>query len=400
MKIRKVFGLVKQNILRILDYIIPKDDRLIYIYTSEYGNLSKSTDIAANLGGNSRAIYEYVRQYDSRWKLYFEFIKKNGEYQLFCDQSVGLFTLKGMAIFLRARILITEQTNFWHVRIASKKKIVIDVDHGIAFKKTGVSKQGVTKAEISVHRKYGKKNTFTVVPSSIVGAIHAMDYCLDGSQMLNIGYLRNDILINGSNIKLKSFIGNQIKNINYDYVFLIVPTYRDWNGRSLLELDDFNYEYFEKFLKKNNAIALLRNHSANTFKEFLRKKTRNKERIIRFDYDVCVDVNYVLSEVDVLIGDYSSIYSDYLLLDKPIISFAHDLEDYQKYRGISFDDYKLWRPGPVVERFKDMLIELESILAGKDEYKEHRMYINRILNANQDGRSCEHLFDKLDKIIS
>ena len=41
------------------------------------------------------------------------------------------------------------------------------------------------------------------------------------------------------------------------------------------------------------------------------------DRIIDFGFDRCNDVNSILGEVDVLITDYSSIYIDYLLLDKP-----------------------------------------------------------------------------------
>src|SRR5690606_5765020 len=43
-----------------------------------------------------------------------------------------------------------------------------------------------------------------------------------------------------------------------------------------------------------------------------------------------VDVYPLLRSVDVLITDYSSGWFDYLILDRPILFYAYDLEDYLK----------------------------------------------------------------------
>ena len=57
----------------------------------------------------------------------------------------------------------------------------------------------------------------------------------------------------------------------------------------------------------------------------------------------CIDVsNYpVLNDLmivsDLLISDYSSIFFDYSILSKPMISFTYDYEKYSKNRGMYFD---------------------------------------------------------------
>ena len=48
---------------------------------------------------------------------------------------------------------------------------------------------------------------------------------------------------------------------------------------------------------------------------------------------------------DILITDYSSIYIDYLLLDRPLIFLPYDKEQYLKGRGMNFEYDKgdTWR---------------------------------------------------------
>lgn len=50
-----------------------------------------------------------------------------------------------------------------------------------------------------------------------------------------------------------------------------------------------------------------------------------------------VDTNELLAITDVLITDYSSILFDFLLLDKPIISYIYDFDSYKEERGMYFE---------------------------------------------------------------
>jgi hypothetical protein len=50
-----------------------------------------------------------------------------------------------------------------------------------------------------------------------------------------------------------------------------------------------------------------------------------------------------------LVTDYSSVWTDYLCLDRPIGFFCPDLEDYRSDRGLNVDDYESIVPGPLLE---------------------------------------------------
>src|SRR5699024_11984423 len=58
-------------------------------------------------------------------------------------------------------------------------------------------------------------------------------------------------------------------------------------------------------------------------------------------------INDLLVGSDVLITDYSSIPFEYSLLQKPMIFYAYDYDEYALKRGI-WDDYTERVPGPVV----------------------------------------------------
>lgn len=60
-----------------------------------------------------------------------------------------------------------------------------------------------------------------------------------------------------------------------------------------------------------------------------------------------IDIYALMSTYDCLITDYSSIYFDFLLLDRPIVLFPYDLEKYRSdTRGLYFD-YQEMAPGPI-----------------------------------------------------
>ena len=75
---------------------------------------------------------------------------------------------------------------------------------------------------------------------------------------------------------------------------------------------------------------------------------------------------------DVLITDYSSIFFDYLLLDRPIIHFAADLDSYRfRDRGFSyrFEDV---RCGPVCSNLSSLMGQLARLEEGDKEYAQTR----------------------------
>ena len=100
-------------------------------------------------------------------------------------------------------------------------------------------------------------------------------------------------------------------------------------------------------------------------------------------------VNDSLSEFDALITDYSGIYIDYLILDKPIAYIPYDYEQYNKERGFLYD-YFDHIAGPILNNQNDLeqFINLES-----DIYKNKRQSLKKLFHKHDDGKSSERLFN-------
>jgi CDP-glycerol glycerophosphotransferase len=87
----------------------------------------------------------------------------------------------------------------------------------------------------------------------------------------------------------------------------------------------------------------------------------------------------VLAATDVLITDYSSVWVDFLLLDKPVVGFCPDIEKYRASRGLALEPYENWFPGPVVTGRDDLLTEVADALTGSDAHAQRRGFLASIL---------------------
>ncbi|MCW3745261.1 CDP-glycerol glycerophosphotransferase family protein [Enterococcus gallinarum] len=88
---------------------------------------------------------------------------------------------------------------------------------------------------------------------------------------------------------------------------------------------------------------------------YIYKTLSRNERIKHILIPDSLDPNEVLSIVDLLITDYSSIFFDFLVTDKPIIFYVWDRDLYEADRGMYLPESVL--PGPVAETV-DELIDL------------------------------------------
>ena len=119
-----------------------------------------------------------------------------------------------------------------------------------------------------------------------------------------------------------------------------------------------------------------------------------------------MNINDVISIVDVMISDYSSIIFDYLPLDRPIVLFTHDIADYRQTRGLYIEPHELpcadattkealitaVRQGKRPSEFATYKAACERIIPHEDGAAAHRVLTElfapnkRALTAQPDGR--------------
>ena len=110
-------------------------------------------------------------------------------------------------------------------------------------------------------------------------------------------------------------------------VVLYAPTWRGGLGSS-----HFDTEQLERdidALEETNRHVFFRAHR---FAESAIRDSGAAARVVPAD----IDTNDLLSAVDVLVTDYSSIFFDYLPLKRPVVFYTPDLEEYERFRGLYF----------------------------------------------------------------
>jgi CDP-glycerol glycerophosphotransferase len=96
------------------------------------------------------------------------------------------------------------------------------------------------------------------------------------------------------------------------------------------------------------------------------------------------DVNVYLPHCRALVTDYSSIASDFLLLDRPILYFTPDFEEYRRQRQSLFP-LEAVMPGAVVPTVAELVELIRRTIAGEDAYAPARAAARTLLWATYRG---------------
>ena len=107
------------------------------------------------------------------------------------------------------------------------------------------------------------------------------------------------------------------------------------------------------------------------------------------------DIYPLLPEMDVLITDYSSIFFDFLLLDRPVVFFPYDLEDYLETDRSMYFDYQEMTPGPKCFNQPDLLNALGAlrVASGADVYAAERQRVRTLIHDHCDDEASARLVD-------
>ncbi|MCC5824601.1 CDP-glycerol glycerophosphotransferase family protein [Alkalimonas sp.] len=98
-----------------------------------------------------------------------------------------------------------------------------------------------------------------------------------------------------------------------------------------------------------------------------------------------IDSNALLSVVDILITDYSSIFFDFIPLKRPIIYYAYDLEEYQTERGLYFEMTQM--PGRVCSTMDEVQAELMACLSAQTTGLHGAEAAMQRFNHHDDGKA-------------
>jgi CDP-glycerol glycerophosphotransferase (TagB/SpsB family) len=140
----------------------------------------------------------------------------------------------------------------------------------------------------------------------------------------------------------------------YAKTYIYMPTWRD-SGSDPIADAGIDLERLNGQLQANNELFILKlHHLAKHGVE----ETSHYSHIITLDRQS--DVYTLLPFTDTLITDYSSIYYDYILMDREIILFSFDLDEYRATDRELMFDYEQYTPGVRAKNFDELLLLIKN----------------------------------------
>lgn len=348
-------------------------------------------------------------------KYLFEYIYKNTDYKLVWlakskDLIIELkkkgyncvpkFSLKAIKLLKKAKFIFTTHGILDVLPIEfSKNTIYVETWHGVQNKRNltehGPVKYSNSKIARLLRLNIINNNVFNyfITTSGTKKDIHLISkyFQISPRKVLATGYPRNDILFTKNNnykeqIKKKYKIPDQTKKI-----LLYAPTFRDFVYKAKFALSEKDLMKLNTLLIEKNAVLLAKAHMYEQSVEF--KLYSNI-----FDVDKNSEIQELLIISNVLITDYSSVYCDFLLLNRPIIFFTYDFEEFMKNsRGFYYDFEKI-APGPLIFNSKSLLECIKNLDELDKKYESLRKEAQKIYHKHIDGNSTERLL-KFLKII-
>lgn len=305
-------------------------------------------------------------------------------------------SLKGIWLVLRAKFSFhhygTNQIN----RFLQMGTVQLDFWHGTPLKKIRYDVVGVPNQKCKIIMDWFGKNDIEYVSSTskyLSENILMKAFAVSRAQMLEFGYPRMDVMrfskddsrrfCQKYSPELLSFIDKAQK---YSKVFLYMPTYRD-DDPDYIEKAEINFVLMSKKLKEIDGVLFLKLHPLTRY-----TCVDALDNVIQISNDV--DIYPFLIHTDYLITDYSSIFFDYLILDKEIIFIPFDYDNYLKHRDIYYDYDKI-TPGVKYENFADFIKNLSAI--DKLDYSKERKSVRDLMIDGYHYDACEKIYEYINK---
>ncbi len=356
---------------------------------------------------NSRVFYEYLlkHKYHEHYRFYW-FVNNISEITNVKKPNtkfVKIWNAKNKITFLcwikyikivkNAKYIIHTNRNMLKINPNTK---IIYLTHGYPTKK------------LKNRRLVNEFVDYIVVSPDNNFELYKRHYKCKKEKLLPFGFARNDIFFKSNFLDIKNKFPVEFK-LESNQIITWLPTFRKskYNNRvdSFFEFplgipiiyDENKLNQFNAYLKSNKIIILLKLNPAQDIKQFKNIKLSNF-MIISDSFLRKVDVllNELLMISIALITDYSSVFNDYLLLDKPIFFTIDDYEEYKKNQGFEQNDYLQKVPGEKIKNIDDFYNVINNLLKGIDLYMEKRLNYEGNMSKYYNGNSCFKLEEFLN----
>lgn len=384
-----------------LSFFTPRSKK-IWAVGSTFGN---------RWADNGRYFYLYLSQYErntirpiwiSRKKEIVSFLQERGM------EAYYVRSVKGIWYCMRAGVYIFDNYSkdicFWLSGGAMK----VNLWHGSGNKKTNHDNQHdylrhprnrKESIENWLTRISNEKPTdYTLATSPIMADIFVSAFATDYAHIIEEGYPRNDVLFDSGlqNVctSAEKAVCNQMEKIKKKgcKVAVYMPTFRKSEIKffKVMDLERFNY-----FLQEQKIVFFTKLHPKSKVKEAFSEVSFSN--IINIDAEV--DPYTFLKQIDLLVTDYSSIYSDYLMLNRPSVLFPFDYEEYMSDEREFYFPYDEYMPEIKAYTMEELMEAIKAVL-WQDTGESGRLALRGKIFSTVDGHASIRLFRKIQEKLT
>ena len=302
-------------------------------------------------------------------------------------------SLKGIMSYVRCKYIFFTHGIYGNINSKHKNKR-INLWHGMPFKSVGLL-DGKDKSELS------RQNIF-VVTSDLCQDIYSRAFDQPKEKIWILGQPRTDLLFKKSNVLEKLSVNEN----NFNKKIIWMPTYRksilgdiridgDFKEDRIGGLSSSELLQLDIFLEQQKTLLVVKLHPMDAIKKF----NQNYKMIFFLtnqDLDIMQEQLYpLIGEMDAMLTDYSSVYIDFLLLNRPIGFMVDDLDSYSDGRGFLFENFMDYLPGMKIRTLDGMKDFILSVNENNENYEEKRIKVRDLFHLFKDNNSSERIIEKL-----
>ena len=326
------------------------------------------------LNGDFALISKYLEQSGSTVEL--RYILTRFQKSIIGDLQYFFNCLHQIFLVNSSHVVILNDNNYVVSNFKRKDVKVIQIWHACG---------AVKKFGNEIDRQYPIQNYDYVLSGSEAWAgIYSRSFGVSKAQVVPLGIARTDVLNSGKWLgRASKEMKEKYPVIKDKYVILYVPTFRG-NIIDGLGYEDLKLERVLSALPED-VVILYRMHP------LLKKVSLGySDRIINVAED---DLNKLYAAADCLVTDYSSVVFDFSIMNKKMVLYVPDLEEYERERGLNISLQEI--PADIctdmetlVDALKNRMFSVEEIASFREKYA-----------AYLDGHSTERIGNFVLNII-
>lgn len=279
-------------------------------------------------------------------------------------------SIRGLVLLLTSKVIINDADLIdFAIPWLTGGAIRVNLWHGVTLKHIGCDVKRKTKESnldklLLLYLKLIAPPTYVCTTSPVLLDIFSSAFNISKDKIIVAGYHRTlpfyysdaelDNLLKQTECLDNIELYRKLK-IDTRYKVIYMPTFRDSNPYYFKEAIP-NLELLNNVCKEHNILFIIKAHRFT--KIDISISTLSNVIVL----DKACDVYPLLSTTDLLITDYSSIMFDYVLLNKPIVYYPFDLQEYiTDSRELYFPYDTICLPECQVHTFSDLLKMLSNI---------------------------------------